>query len=331
MGWLLLPVLVWLFIHYRRSRKKSLQQFGEWPLVSQLVAANSLARPVIKYCLLLAAFSLNIFGLANLQTGTTSRSIHHEGIDLAILLDVSNSMLAADEQPNRLEVAKAFATQLINEMPDAKIACITFAAVPVLQTPLTVDHRAAQLLISNMNAGDVPEQGSDIGAALMEGIRSLPENQQHYRAIVLISDGEDLESNLKKALDDVKQEQVVVCTAGIGSEKGSTIPVTVNGIVTDKKDQQGNVIITRFNPATLKAIALRNNGIFVKPESGNQSALRSIVKHLDAMNKKQFDEQLLLEYDSMFQWFLFAALLLLIIELLMTNRKMALFGKQKSS
>lgn len=331
LGWLLLPAMVLLFIHYRNWRRKALKQFGEWPLVAQLIAANSISRPVIKFCLLLAAFTLIIFALANLQYGSTSRNIRHEGIDLAILLDVSNSMLAADAQPNRLELAKRAATQLISEMPDARIAFITFAAIPVIQTPLTIDHRAAQLLISAISAEDVPEQGSDIGAALLEGIRSLPENQNHYRAIVLFSDGEDQEGALKKAMDAARENQVAVCTAGLGSENGTTIPVREDGIISNKKDQDGQVIVTRFNPSALKAIAVSNHGIFVKVEPGDREAVRSIVHHLDALNKNQFDEQLLIQYESRFQWFLFGAWLLLMMELLISNRKMIGWRNRKAS
>ncbi len=331
LGWLLLPAVVLLFIHYRNWRKKGLRQFGDWPLVAQLIAANSISRPVIKFCLLLTAFTLIIFALANLQYGTASRNIRHEGIDLAILLDVSNSMLAADVPPNRLELAKKAAAQLIAEMPDARIAFITFAAIPVMQTPLTIDHRAAQLLISAISAEDVPEQGSDIGAALLEGIRSLPENQNHYRAIVLISDGEDQEGALKQAIDAARENQVVVCTAGLGSENGTTIPMSEDGIITQKKDQEGNVIVTKFNPSTLKAIAGSNHGIFVKMQTGHREAVRSIVQHLDALNKNQLDEQLLVQYESRFQWFLCAALLLLTMELLISNRKMVGWRNRKAS
>ncbi|MEO6169015.1 MAG: VWA domain-containing protein, partial [Chitinophagales bacterium] len=227
---LLVLVVTWLYFRYRRWRKKVLQQFGEWALVVQLIPGNSSLRPLLKFILPVMAFILIIIGLTNVQSGNATRTIRHEGIDLAIVLDVSNSMLAADEAPNRLGVAKMFAAQLIDELPDARIALITFAGIPVLQTPLTIDHTAAQLLLSSISADDVPEQGSDIGAALHEAIKALPENQQHYRAIVLISDGEDQEGGVEQALETIKQNQVAVCCVGIGTETGATIPESTEGI-----------------------------------------------------------------------------------------------------
>ncbi|MBK9731356.1 MAG: VWA domain-containing protein [Chitinophagaceae bacterium] len=326
---LLIPVAVLFFIRYRNWRNKVLLQFGEQELVTQLIPGNSIIRPVLKLSLQLTAFALIIFGLANLQSGSSSRTIHHEGIDLAIVLDVSNSMLATDAKPDRLEVAKKFAAQLIEQMPEARIALITFAAVPVLQTPLTIDHSAAQLLLNTITTDAVPEQGSDIGAALQEGIQALPENLQHYRAIVLISDGEDQEEALKQAMETVEKNQIVVCTAGIGSESGTTIPVTENGITTEKKDEQGNLVITRFNPEVLNAIAKSSNGIFVKLTSRDNEAVRKMVLHLDAINKNKFDEQLLVQYESKFQWLLLPALLLLFIDLLISNKKITWFRKRK--
>lgn len=327
---LLIPVVAWLYIRNRRWRNKVLQQFGEWMLVVQLIPGNSSFRPLLKLILQLTAFILIITGLTNIQSGNATRNIRHEGIDLAIVLDVSNSMLAEDELPNRLEAAKKFGAQLIDQLPDARIALITFAGIPVLQTPLTIDHTAAQLLLSAISVDDVPEQGSDIGAALQEAIKALPENQQRYRAVVLISDGEDQEGNLEDALEAIRQDKIAVCCVGIGSETGATIPVVSDGTITDKRDAAGNRVVTTFRPGLLKAIAENSSGVFVKMDASGNEVVSKIVLRLDSINKNQLDEQLLVAYESQFQWFLLPALLLLFAELLISNKNVVWFKKKRS-
>lgn len=326
---LLIPVAVWLFVRYRKWREKALQKFGESSLVSKLISGNSKWLAWLKFLLPIFAFIFIVAGLADLRYGAANRTVHHEGIDLVILLDVSNSMLATDVTPNRLDAAKAFARELVQQMPDARIALITFAAIPVLQTPLTIDHGAVQLLLDAAGVNDIPEQGSDLGAALSEGLHALPQNLQHYRVMVLISDGEDQEGNLQPVIQDVRENQVAVCTVGVGSEQGASIPIVMDGAVSRKKDAAGNTVITRFTPATLRAIAQNSNGIFGKWPSPGNKTLQEVTNRLDAINKNRFDEQLLVQYESRFQWFLLPALALLIIDLLIGNKKVSWFRKRK--
>jgi Ca-activated chloride channel family protein len=255
------------------------------------------------------------------QSGSSKRTIQHAGIDIAVVLDVSNSMLAEDVKPSRLELARQFASQLIDRMPDQRIALITFAATPILQTPLTIDHSAAELLLNSITADDAPVQGTNMEAALDEALKALPENQQHYRAIVLISDGEEKEGSVADAINELSQERIIICTVGCGTEKGAAIPMVVNDQQTTKRDMNGNIVITKFNGAVLKNIAEKNNGIFVALNSSNSNALNEIAKRLDDINKNLFDEQLLIQYESRFQWFLFPALLLLIFDLFISSKK----------
>lgn len=320
-GALAVPVVTWLYIRSRLWRKKVLQQFGEWRLVEQLISGRSKARPLIKFAALLLSLLLIIFGLVNVQSGSSKRTIQHAGIDIAVVLDVSTSMLAEDVKPSRLELAKHFANQLIYQMPDQRIALITFAATPILQTPLTIDHSAAELLLGGITAEDAPSQGTNLEAALNEALKALPENQQHYRAIVLISDGEEKEGRVEDAMNEFSQEHIVICTVGIGTEKGAAIPMVVNGQQTTKRDRSGNIVITKFNEEVLKDIAQKNNGVFVNINASSANAVSEIAARLDAVNKNLFDEQLLVQYESRFQWFLFPALLLLILELFFSSKK----------
>jgi Ca-activated chloride channel family protein len=305
---------------------KALQKFGDLQLVEQIIPGKSNARPVIKLALPVLAFMLIVAGLANIQWGSSRTPVKHQGLDLAIVLDVSNSMLAQDAEPSRLQSARQFASQLIDRLPDEKIALIIFAGSPVLMTPLTVDHSAAQLMLNTISVDDVPKQGTDIAAALEEAIKALPENQQHYRAIILISDGEHQGGSINETIKNISEEQVVVCTAGVGTEKGAPIPLTANDPRSVKHDKSGNVVITKFNPAILKNIAEKCHGIFVRLSSGN-SAVNEMVRRLDAINKNMFDEELLQQYESRFQWFLFPALVLLSIEIFISSKRRNLLNK----
>lgn len=328
---LLIPAMIFLFIRYLQWRKRALHKFGDWNLVSRLVNNAGIIRPVVKMMPPLLALMLIIVALSDIQSGNASRMIRHEGIDVAIVLDVSNSMLATDEMPNRLSTAKQFVAELISQLPETRIAVLTFAGLPVLQTPITIDHAAVQLSLSTITVEHVPEQGSDIGAALLEAINALPENQQHYRAIILVSDGEDHEGKVQNAIQALKKERIVVCTAGIGSEAGATIPVISDGSVTLKKDRQGKTVISIFQDALLRDIAKKCNGVYVKVDGGDKSAVKAIANQLDSINKNQFDEELLVPLESRFQWFLLPALVLLLIDFFISKRKTQWLRKRKTA
>lgn len=309
---LLVPPAIFIYLRFRSWRIKALQRFGDWLLVQQMIPGNSKSRSAVKFTLPLLSFMLIVAGLANVQYGKSRTSVKHQGMDLAIVLDVSNSMLAEDIKPSRLQASREFASALIERLPDEKIALIIFAGKPLLMTPLTVDHSAAQLMLNTISVDDVPQQGTDIAAALEEAAKALPENQQHYRAIVLISDGEQQAGPVNETTKNIAEEQIVVCTAGVGSENGASIPMFVNNAGAVKHDRGGNVVITKFNPATLQNIASKCHGIFVHLSDNN--AVNKTVQRFDAINKNMFDEELLLQYESRFQWFLLPALLILSLD-----------------
>lgn len=320
-GLLAIPAVIVIFIAFRRWRKKTLQFFGEWELVNQLIAGRSIFLPLLKLSILLLSLLLLIFSLANVQMGNAKKTITHEGIDIAVVLDISNSMLAEDLGPNRLAVAKQFASQLIDRLPDERIAFISFAGEPVLQTPLTIDHGATQLVLDAISTNDIPRQGTNLEAAVREGIRALPENQNHYRAMILITDGENLTGDPEVALQEAADAQMVIITAGIGTLKGATIPVTVNNEKTERKDAEGKTVITRLQPAILKKIAESGHGIYTEPGASLTSSIDAVVNQVNGISKNQFDEEILTEYESKFQWLLLPALLFMVVELFISNRK----------
>jgi Ca-activated chloride channel family protein len=315
-----IPIIVWLYYRYRKWKKKALAQFGDPVLVEGLIPGKSLLRQLLKLTLLLVALTLIIFSISNLQSGSAKQTVTHNGLDVAIVLDVSNSMLARDESPDRLEAARQFASQLINRLPDARIALVTFAGKPLLLTPLTIDHAAVQLLLNNASADNLPEQGTNLEAAINEGMAALPENQQHYRTVILLSDGENLEGTVNSAVQTAVESNVVICLAGFGSTAGASIPINENGIEIQKKDQEGKVVITRLAKEALEKIASGTHGIYVQPGNAPGEALSTLADYLEGIEGNEFDEEIMGQYESRFRWLLIPAMVILALELFISNR-----------
>ena len=248
--------------------------------------------------------------------GSSYQKVYHSGIDIALLMDVSNSMLATDAAPNRLEAARKMAEQLTGLFPDSRIAIVAFAGSSSTLLPLTPDHAAAHMVLGSLSTNSAESQGSDLASGLQEAMRALPSNQNRYRAIVIFSDGEDQEHDVNAALRLAAQKEIVVSSSAIGTEHGSEIPMG-NGAV--KKDAKGNTVITKMNPALLRQIAEKTNGIAVLHQ--NTSSVEEIAKRLNAIQKNEMDETIFVQYESRFQYFLLPALLLLILETFFSNRK----------
>ncbi len=328
---LLVVVAVAAFLWYQRWRKSAVKKIGDEEIVTKLFPEYSKTKHLLKFILVSFSLLLIVLGYANFQWGSAGKKINHAGIDLAIVLDISNSMLANDVKPDRLTIAKQFAANIINHFPDDRIAIITFAGAPFLQLPLTPDHAAAQMLIADASEKNSPEQGSDLGLAITSAINALPENQNHYKAILLLSDGEDFEPDLADALRTASDEHIMICTVGIGTEQGSNIPIKNAGNEFPLlRDEKGEVVLTKLNEETLKQIATATNGIYVHPTIEINKSLKAIANRLDAVKKNYYDEKLFTEYESRFQIFLLGAFIILVIDFLNSSKKQKLFSfKQK--
>lgn len=314
----LLPLFVALFVAMLYWRRKKLEQIGTASIVRQQILGFIPARATLKFVLAAFCLSLIIIGTANLQKGGTTETVQRKGVDVFIALDVSKSMLAKDIQPDRITRAKQFIARLSDKMSSDRIGLVIFAGRSYLQVPLTVDYSALKLLLQTVTPDMVPTQGTVIGDAIELANKSFSSKEKKYKSIIIISDGEDHD---EAALDKVKQATesgTIIHTVGIGSPQGAALfDPSTNA---PKLDEQGNPVISKLNETELKNIAAAGNGTYTL--LGNtDAAADKIIDEIDAMEQRNLGAVVYANYISYFQYFLLAALLLLILEWLIPGAK----------
>jgi Ca-activated chloride channel homolog len=319
-GLLIIPLLVLFFIWSRISRKKALNRFGNKQTIKELMPFESKSRPVFKFFILMLALALFIIGAARPQFGSKLKKVKREGIELIIALDVSNSMMAEDIQPNRLERAKRAIARLVDRLKNDKIGLIVFAGEAYVQLPITSDYNSAKLFLNSVNTQIVPIQGTAIGTAINMGIRSFSPEGDANKAIIVITDGENHEDNAVTAAQDAVENGIIVHTIGMGLPQGSPIPIVRNGQKDYLKDREGNVVVTKLDEAMLEKIASAGNGIYVRANNA-QVGLNTLFDEINKMEKEEIESLVYSEYDDQFQYFYAAGLLLLLLEFIILERK----------
>ncbi len=321
----LIPVLLGIFIWYLFSLKRKIKKLGDYQLVSSLIPDVSNSKKIIKFILLTLGLSSLILALCNLQTGNKKEEVKREGADIIVCLDVSNSMLAQDLSPNRLERAKYALEKMIDKLQGDRLGIIIFAGEAYVQLPITTDYSAAKLFLGSINTQMVPVQGTNIGAAIRKGLESFGKDEGKNKTIVLITDGENHEPEAIEAAEEANKAGIMVNTIGIGSESGVPIPMVTNGVVGGyRKDKDGNTIVTKLNKSMLTEIAGKANGVFVQATNAD-IGLDAILNKLSELDKKQIDTQMYTDYEDQFQWFLAMALLFFILEFFISERVNAWF------
>ncbi|HRY32797.1 MAG TPA: VWA domain-containing protein [Bacteroidales bacterium] len=328
---LLLPVLFLWFLLVMRWKRKKTALFAEPGLVAILAPDIMRWRQYLKYMAMLLALGFIILAVANPQLGSKLEKGQRKGIDLFLCVDVSNSMLAEDIKPNRLERTKNALAKMIDELKNDRIGVIIFAGKAYVQLPITTDYSAAKLFISNISTEIIPTQGTAIGDAITMAVNSFDENE-HSKAIIVITDGENHEDDAIQAARDAASKGIRIFTVGMGLPDGAPIPVFRNGISTGfRKDGQGNTIITKLNDPLLREIAAAGQGSYIRA-SNTQSSLDRIYKEINQMQKTEFETTTFSEYETRFQYMLLVALVLLCFEVLIFERrnktlsKIRLFG-----
>lgn len=319
----IIPLVVLLFLFLQLWKKRTQKKFADTPLLKRLSPDTSTFKPLLKLITLLLAFTCMAFALVNPKIGTTLETVKREGVDIVFAVDVSKSMLAEDITPNRLEKAKRLISEVIDQLAGDRIGIIAYAGEAFPQLPITTDYAAAKMFLRGMNTDMLSSQGTAIGDAINMAQDYFNDEEQTNKILVIVSDGEDHEKSIDRAIDEIKQKGIRIVTIGVGTPKGGPIPIKRNGITeTYKKDRQGEVVITKLDEDTLKEIAKESNGEYI--DGRNTSEVVSFMKdYLGQMDKKEYETKQFADYKSQFQWFLGAAILFLILDLLFLERKTA--------
>jgi Ca-activated chloride channel family protein len=317
---LLVPILilVWVVNDYRK--KRALNKFGESALVRSLLPDYSKYRPAVKLVFqCLAIISLTIV-LARPQFGSKVEEVKRQGVEVIIALDVSNSMLAEDIQPSRLERAKQAISHLVESLSNDKIGLIVFAGDAYTQIPVTTDYISAKMFLSTISPKIVPKQGTAIGSAIELGMKSFSPGKEKSRALIIITDGENHEDDPVARAKDAAADGIVIYTIGIGSPEGVPISLNINGKTDFMKDPDGNTVITRLDENILKEIAITANGKYVRANNSN-IGLDQIFNDIRKLKKQELEGTVYTEYNDQFQIFAGLSLLILLIDFLIMDRK----------
>jgi len=313
-----LIILLIFFIGILQWKKRVKKRIGDERLVNLLIHNYSSKLFASKFILLSTAFSVGIIAAMNPRKPGASENISRKGIDVVLALDVSKSMLATDFAPNRLERAKQFVIKLINEMPDDRVALVLFAGKAYLQMPLTIDHSAAQMFVSSATPDALPQQGTVISDALKMSANVFNRTDRKFKAVILISDGEDHNEDGVTTAKDLAEQGVMINTVGIGSPGGAVIIDPATGQA--KKDEAGNTVISKLNEEELKEIARATNGIYIRLQSSDEAV--SVLKgQLSQIDRKAFGDISMMNFRNYFLWFTAAMFILLFIELFIPERK----------
>lgn len=330
---IILPILGLVFLIALAQKRKAIKEFGDAELVKGLAPEMSKAKPWLKFILAETALMLIIIGLAGPQFGTKLKEVKREGIELVIALDVSNSMLAEDIAPSRLENAKRAISKLVDRLHNDKIALIVFAGDAFVQLPMTADYSAVKMFLTTISPKLVSNQGTAIGAAIDLGMKSFTPGDEKNKALIIITDGENHEDNALEMANAASEAGIIVHTIGMGLSKGAPIPVYNSfGQKDYRTDQQGNVVISKLDETMLKKLAVSGGGEYIRANN-TKTGLNALFDKLNKMEKTEMDAKVYSEYEEQYQYFIGFGLLLLLIEFFIMFKKnerlssISFFGK----
>jgi Ca-activated chloride channel family protein len=323
----LIPAFILLYFFISVLRKRALRSYGDLEIVQRLFPDISTAKRVWKLVFFCLAFACLVIGIVNPQAGTKLEEVKRKGGDLMICLDVSNSMNAEDLSPSRLERAKHAISKLVDKLDGDRLGIIVFGGEAYVQLPITTDYSAAKMFLESISTDMVPTQGTAIGKAISKALESFGKDEGKNKAILVITDGENHEDDAIAAAETAAERGIVIHTIGMGSADGAPIPL-YRGNVREgfRKDKDGNTVVTKLNEQALKEIAAAGNGIYIRASNAD-AGLNNVLSEIDKLEKKQFESKMYSDYEDRFQWFISAALLFLLIETFLSERKSKLYKK----
>ena len=323
---LLIPLMFIAYWLMRRWRKRRIARFGDPDLVSSLAPLVPRRKGWLKLTLLSLALLFFAIGMARPQLGAILKEKQVKGAEIMVVLDVSNSMLAEDYSPNRLERAKLAISKLVDELQGDRIGLIIFAGESFVQLPVTSDYVSAKIFLNSITTESVPVQGTAMGDAIRTAIKSFTSESENSRAIILITDGENHEDDPVSAAKDAVDMGARVFCIGVGSPEGKPIPMD-GGLL---KDNDGNIVVTRLDEKTLRDVASAGRGLYVR--AGNtEFGLNPVIDEIRSLDAKDFQSVVFEEYDEQYMYFFAIALIFMLIEFMIsdTRNRRSLFGRGK--
>ncbi len=323
---LLVPVFVLLFLYSNYRRSKNIKKFGDSELIALLMPNYSSFRVNAKFALLLLAFVLCVFIFARPQFGGKYETVKRRGVEVMIALDISNSMMARDVSPTRLDRAKLLVSRMIDKLNTDKVGLIVFAGDAFIQLPMTSDYVSAKMFLDNISPRLIARQGTNVAEAIRLGARSFTSMQNSAKTIIVITDGENHEHGAIEAVKEAAEKGIQVNVLGIGSKQGGPIPIGSSDNF--MKDREGNVVVTKFNEGLCQELAKAGGGIY-SYISNNNAAQRAIDSQIDKLAEDDVQSKVYTEYNEQFMpiaWMLFVVLLL---ELFIMNKRNRMIRKIK--
>lgn len=312
----LVPVFILGYGVLRLLRARKVKAFGDPALVEVLMPSWSRSKGWVKVALFSLAFAFFAIGLARPRTGAKLAERNTKGAEIIVALDVSNSMLAQDYSPNRLERAKLSIARLTERLQDDRIGLVIFAGTSFVQLPVTTDYVSAKMFLGSIDTGSITVQGTAIGDAIRLSIKSFSAQSEKSRVIVVISDGENHEDDAVGAAKQAAELGIKVYTIGVGSAEGQPIPMDGELL----KDKEGNIVVTKLNEQMLRDIARAGGGAYIHA-GGEEFGLNPIIQDIRRMEDEEFGSVVFEEYDEQYMYFFGIALLLFVIEMIIGERK----------
>lgn len=329
---ILLALLLVVYIYSNYKRNRNLKAYGEPRLIEKLMPDVSSLRPAIKFWLSFIALALLIVVLARPQFGSKKESVTRQGIETVIALDISNSMLAEDIAPNRLEKSKNIISKLIDKFENDKVGLIVFAGDAFVQLPITNDFVSAKMFLESITPSLISRQGTDIGAAISMAMKSFTPNEEVGKAIIVITDGENHEGGAEEAAKAAAEKGMSVYMLGVGTADGAPIPTGKPNEF--RKDKGGNVVMTKLNEQMGQQIAKAGGGAYIRVDNTN-NAQKLLLKELDKLSKADVTTEIYSDYNDQFEFIAWIVFFLLLLEVLLLpgksrlTRNIKLFDEQK--
>ena len=316
-----LPIILLVFLYNKYWQKITIKKYFDDATFNFLSPELSSTKSYIKTSLTLLIISILVFGLVNPKIGTELKTVKREGVDIVFAIDVSKSMLAEDIAPNRIFKAKRLVSEIFNKLGSDRVGIIAYASTAIPVLPITNDFSSAKMFLESLNTDMLSSQGTSIVEAIELSKGYFDDENQTNRVLCILSDGEDHEYDENQFISTLSDSAIIILSVGLGSTKGAPIPIKENNIVKSyKKDDKGEVVITKLNDELLKKIATQSSGKYIKGDN-TSLVVDEIINELKEMDKKEFESKQFVSFKDQFQWFLGAGLLLFLVNSIIFDKK----------